>query len=233
MTRNLCRCTLAIVMLAAWAVAQTPQQNFPNENERVPQAQQQQQQPATQNQQAYPEENPMTPATNASPQSAQSPPMQSQALSSDDALKNQLQRTLAANPRLSDVQPAVSAGQVTLTGTVPTDADRADAERMIEQVSGVNKVVDEMTVGTTSHQPPGGNAAESSVTSMPQSDVYGKASSAQGAARGCECPKGQTNGKYPGSDEPCACSGTSTHSGESLPSGQTPPKNSAKPVPPR
>ena len=236
MTRNLCRCALAIAMLATWAMAQTPaqtpQQNYPNENSRAPQVQQQQ--PTTQNQQAYPEENPMTPSTNVSPQSPpaqlSSPP--TQALNSDDALKNQLQRTLAANPRLSDVQPVVNGGQVTLTGTVPSEADRSDAKRMVEQVSGVNKVVDEMSVGTTPHQPPGGNAAESSTTSMPQSDVYGKGSSAQGAAHGCECPKGQANGKYPGSDEPCACTGTTTHSGESLPNSQTPPKSSSQPVPP-
>jgi hypothetical protein len=225
MTRNFCRCALSVVMLAGWALAQTPtqtpQQNYPNESERTaPQAQQQQQQPTTPNQQAYPEENPMTPTTNASPQTASQP----HPLSPDDALKSQLQRALAANPRLSDVQPVVNGGQVTLTGTVPTEADRTDAKRAIEQVSGVNKVVDELTIGTTSHTPPGGNASEGAATSMPQSDVYGKGASAQGAARGCECPKGQANGKYPGTDEPCACSGTTTHSGESLPkSNRQPP----------
>jgi hypothetical protein len=224
MRRNVCRWTLAILMLCTWAAAQTPtqtpQQNYPNERQpsALPSVQQPQQQP-TQTKPGYPEENPQTPSMTP-------PSTQSQATSSDDALKQQLQRTLAANPRLSDVAPSVNGGQVTLTGTVPTEADRADAKRMIEDVSGVNKVVDEMTIGTTSHQPPGGNASQS--TSPPQSDVYGKGSSAHGAAQGCECKKGQNNGTYPGSDEPCACTGTTTHSGESTPKNTAP----AKPVPP-
>src|SRR5512133_1831245 len=224
MKRNLYRCTLAVLLIAGWAVAQTPtqtpQQNYPNESQpRAPRSVQQPQQQPTQTKPGYPEENPQTPAMTP-------PPSQRQSMSSDDALKEQLQRTLAANPRLSDVATAVNGGQVTLTGTVPTEADRADAKRMVEEVSGVNKVVDEITIGTTSHQPPGGNASQSS--SLPQSDVYGKSSSAPGAAHGCECKKGQNNGTYPGSDEPCACTGTTTHSGESTPKSPASPK----PVPP-
>jgi hypothetical protein len=215
-------CTFAL----AQTPTQTPQQNYPNESERTaPPAAQQPQAPATQNQ-GYPAENPKTPDMNApqpTPQGNRPP-----ALTGDEALKDQLQRTLAANPRLSDVQPVVSGGQVTLTGTVPTEADRADAKRMVEAVSGINQVADEMTIGTTSHLPGGSSAVESGAPSLPQSDVYGKGSSAQGAAQGCECPKGQSNGKYPGTDQPCACTGTSTHSGESLPSS-TP----TKPIPPR
>ena len=227
MRRRFYQCTLVGLMLCAWALAQTPtqtpQHNYPNENQpSAPQSVQQPQQPATPNPQAYPEENPQTPTAMSTPQSNQP-----RTVNSDDALKNQLQRTLAINPRLSDVQPVVNRGQVTLTGTVPTDADRADAKRMVEEVSGVNKVVDEMAIGTTSHQPPGGNAAQSSGTPLPQSDVYGKGSSAQGAAQRCECKKGTNDGTYPGSDEPCACSGTTTHSGQSQP------KNNPRPVPPK
>ena len=232
MKRNFFRCTLMALLMAGWAMAQAPlqppQQSYPSENSH--QAQQQQQQPETQNPQqtpttqtkpGYPEENPKTPSTTPAPQSS---PRQS---AGDEALKSQLQHTLAANSRLSDVQPVVSGGQVTLTGTVPTEADRSDAKRMIEEVAGVNKVVDEMTIGTPSHMPPGGSV--SSGNALPQSDVYGKGSSAQGAAHGCECKKGQNNGKYPGTDEPCACSGSTTHSGESLPKDTQPPK----PVPPK
>lgn len=231
MKRNLCRCGWVVLVMCTFALAQTPtqtpQQNYPNETERTaPPAAQQPQSPATQNQ-GYPEESPKTPVTNMPQSSAMPQSSGSRALSGDEALKDQLQRTLAANPRLSDVQPVVNGGQVTLAGTVSTEADRADAKRMVEAVSGVNKVVDEMTIGTTSHQPPGGSAVQSGAPSLPQSDIYGKGSTAQGAAKGCECPKGQPNGKYPGSDEPCACTGTSTHGGQSLPSS-TP----TKPVPP-
>ena len=230
MKRNLYRCTLAVLMLTAWAMAQTPaqspQQTYPTERPSAQQTIPPQQQPSnTPNQQAYPEENPHTPAANATPQSnvnVAPQTAQPQALNSDESFKKQLQRTLAVNPRLSDVQPVVNGGQVTLTGTVPTEADRADAKRMIEEAAGVNKVTDEMTIGTTSHMPPGGNASES--TALPQGDVYGKGSTAQGAAHGCQCQKGQNSGKYPGTDEPCACSGTTTHSGESLPKSASPTK---------
>jgi hypothetical protein len=226
------RCALAVWLCAAWAVAQTPaqtpRQNYPNESRPSapqsvqPSQQQPPQQQPTQTKPGYPEENPQTPVTGSQP-----PSSQGKAMSSDETLRDQLQRVLASNPRLSDVAPSVSSGEVTLAGTVPTESDRVDAKRMVEAVSGVNKVVDEMTIGTTSHQPPGGNTA-TSANPLPQSDAYGKGSSAQGAAHGCECKKGQNNGTYPGSDEPCACTGTTTHSGESTPKNTSP----VKPVPP-
>ncbi len=227
MKRNFYQLTLAILLFAAWAAAQTqmPQQNYPNESHPSAQQTVQQQQPAAQNQPEHPSERPAAQNPQPMPQSDQM--ANSHVVHSDDALNTRLNRVLAANPRLSDVQAVVNAGQVTLTGTVPTESDRADAKRVIEEAAGVNSVTDEMTIGTPSHLPPGGNAKQSGASSLPQSDAYGKGSSAQGAAQGCECQKGQPNGTYPGTDQPCACTGTSTHGGQSLPSQQQ-----GKPVPP-
>jgi len=238
MKRNLYRLTLAVLLLGAFAAAQTPQQNYPNESQpSATPSIQQQQRPNTQPQPSLPQtktapgedqpqpgDNPITPNTQALPQSDQQ--LNSHVANSDDAMKTRLNRVLAANPRLSDVQAVVSAGQVTLTGTVASESDRADAKRAVEESAGVNSVTDEITIGTPTHLPPDASN-QAGASSLPQSDVSGKQSSAQSAAHGCECPKGQPNGTYPGTDQPCACSGTNTHSGESLPN-----QPAGKPVPP-
>jgi len=66
----------------------------------------------------------------------------------DASLATQIKSEMFSNPHLSGTSLEVTAknGQVTLTGTVPSDAARYEAYRIANETPGVAKVTDQMTV---------------------------------------------------------------------------------------
>jgi osmotically-inducible protein OsmY len=61
-------------------------------------------------------------------------------------LKQQINQKLSTLPALRFVTVDVNEGKVTLTGTVPTKADRKKAQEMAKSVAGVRKVKDKITI---------------------------------------------------------------------------------------
>jgi hypothetical protein len=66
----------------------------------------------------------------------------------DTAIATDIKAKMYSDPQLKDsnLQVTVTKGQVTLTGTVPTDAARFDAYKLATDAMGVTKVNDQMTV---------------------------------------------------------------------------------------
>jgi hypothetical protein len=66
----------------------------------------------------------------------------------DTALVTNIKSQMFSDPQLKDASLIVSSreGEVTLSGTVPTDAARYDAYKIATQTSGVSKVNDQMVV---------------------------------------------------------------------------------------
>lgn len=66
----------------------------------------------------------------------------------DAALVTNIKAQMFSDSQLkgANLQVASSHGQVTLSGTVPTDAARLDAYKIATQTAGVTKVIDQMTV---------------------------------------------------------------------------------------
>lgn len=79
----------------------------------------------------------------------------------DTAVVTNIKAQMFSDPQLKDANLKVTAknGQVTLTGTVSSDAARLDAYKIATQTAGVSKVNDEMTVA----------AAQTAQVEMPQS----------------------------------------------------------------
>lgn len=67
---------------------------------------------------------------------------------SDDAISTDIKAKMFSDPQLKDtgLQVAVGKGQVTLMGTVPSDAARLEAFKLATNTPGVSKVNDQMTV---------------------------------------------------------------------------------------
>jgi len=100
---------------------------------------------------------------------------------SDAQIEANVLKALAAAPDLTN-QPMTTTsvyGVVTLSGTVQTEALRVEAETIVSKTKGVQKVVDEMTLGgeTASIQPAQEPAAPV-VEGSPDSDNTGTASQA-------------------------------------------------------
>ena len=66
----------------------------------------------------------------------------------DDAIATDIKAKMFSDAQLKDsgLQVAVSKGQATLTGSVPSDAARYEAFKLATDTPGVTKVVDQMTV---------------------------------------------------------------------------------------
>ena len=66
----------------------------------------------------------------------------------DEAIATDLKAKMFSDPQLKDagLQVAVTKGEATLTGTVPSDAARYEAFKLATETPGVSKVNDQMTV---------------------------------------------------------------------------------------
>lgn len=85
-----------------------------------------------------------TPDPQTMPTNADKP----QSSSVDDAsLQQGVKQQLSSDPAFAMVQAAVHNGNVELTGSVPTKADRKKAEDMAKAVPGVKKVKEHLSVG--------------------------------------------------------------------------------------
>lgn len=74
----------------------------------------------------------------------------------DAALVTNIKAQMFSNPELkdADLQVTSSNGQVTLKGTVPSDASHLEAYRLVSQTPGVSKVIDQLTVESAQAAPP-------------------------------------------------------------------------------
>jgi hypothetical protein len=74
----------------------------------------------------------------------------------DDAIATDIKAKMFSDAQLKDsgLQVAVSKGQVTLTGSVPSDAARYEAFKLATDTTGVTKVVDQMTLPVAQATPP-------------------------------------------------------------------------------
>jgi hypothetical protein len=75
-------------------------------------------------------------------------------------------KTLAGAPDLANepITTTTVYGVVTLSGSVPSEAQRTEAENLAARTSGVQKVVDQLTIGTDANaQPAGGSDGGASV----------------------------------------------------------------------
>src|ERR1700690_1003965 len=74
----------------------------------------------------------------------------------DTALVTNIKSQMFSDPQLKDASLLVSSreGEVTLSGTVPTDAARYDAYKIATQTAGVSKVNDQMTIQDAQAAPP-------------------------------------------------------------------------------
>lgn len=84
----------------------------------------------------------------------------------DAALVTNIQSQMFADPQLKDanVQVTSSRGEVTLSGTVPSDAAHLEAYKIASQTAGVANVNDQITVQSDQAAPP----PESAATSAPE-----------------------------------------------------------------
>src|SRR6185312_1713354 len=96
----------------------------------------------------------------------QSAAQQPKATVSDAQVEANVLKTLAGAPDLAN-QPITTTtvyGVVTLSGSVPSEAQRTEAENLAARTSGVQKVVDQLTIGTDANaQPAGGSEGGASV----------------------------------------------------------------------
>jgi hypothetical protein len=74
----------------------------------------------------------------------------------DEAISTDLKAKMFSDPQLKDanLQVAVNKGEVTLTGSVPSDAARYEAFKLATETQGVSKVNDQMTVQAAQATPP-------------------------------------------------------------------------------
>ncbi len=75
----------------------------------------------------------------------------------DQRLASALNQRLAADPALAGSKlnvPTVAAGVATLTGTVPSDAAKAAAEKAARSVAGITNVVNQLQVVAAATEPP-------------------------------------------------------------------------------
>jgi outer membrane biosynthesis protein TonB len=79
----------------------------------------------------------------------------------DAALVTNIRAEVFADPQLKDADLQVTShnGQVTLKGTVPSDASHWEAYRLVSQTTGVAKVIDQLSVESAEAVPPGPAAA--------------------------------------------------------------------------
>lgn len=80
----------------------------------------------------------------------------------DTALVTNIKAQMFSDSQLKDANLQVTAknGEVTITGTVPSDAARLDAYKIATQTSGVTRVNDQMAVETAQAQPAMSSPAE-------------------------------------------------------------------------
>src|SRR5262249_39353546 len=74
----------------------------------------------------------------------------------DKALATQIKSQMFSNPQLNGANLEVTSqnGQVTVSGTVPSDAARYEAYKIANETAGVTKVNDRMTVAAAVVTPP-------------------------------------------------------------------------------
>ena len=136
--------TLGLALATTYGLAQTGQTGSQAGQYPSSQSPTTQQQPSTQ----APTTTTPGPDQTASPSSAATAP-------DNDALAQQVQQKLSTEPALKSVQVEAKKGVVTLSGTVPSKADRKHAEELAKSVQGVKKVHAKLKVspnaaGTTS-----------------------------------------------------------------------------------
>lgn len=93
-------------------------------------------------------------------------PSQAKTTVPDAQVEANVLKTLAGAPDLANepITTTTVYGVVTLSGSVPSEAQRTEAENLAARTSGVQKVVDQLTIGTdASAQPAGGADAGASV----------------------------------------------------------------------
>jgi len=99
----------------------------------------------------------------------------------DAALVTSIKAQMFSDTQLkgANLQVTSSDGQVTLSGTVPSDAARLDAYKIATQTTGVTKVSDQMTVETPAPQPEPTKTAENSTPAPAAAPATKKAEKAE------------------------------------------------------
>jgi hypothetical protein len=131
----------------------------------------------------------------------------------DAQIEANVLKALASAPQLADqaITTTTVYGVVTLSGTVQDEPSRDTAEHLVANAAGVQKVVDQLTIGTV--PPAGGSPADGAVGTNPGLQSDGTMAP----------PQGQTpsNGTQPGSAYP--------QGGQYPPAGQYPPQGGQYP----
>ena len=75
---------------------------------------------------------------------------QKSAVVPDAQIEANVLKALASSPQLAEqaISTTTVYGQVTLTGTVPDEASRDMAEKLVSDAPGVQKVIDQLAIGT-------------------------------------------------------------------------------------
>ena len=116
---------------------------------------------------------------------------------SDAQVESNVLKALAGNGKLADQQISSAAvyGVVTLSGQVKDEGTRSLAEDIVSRTTGVQKVVDELTIGTQAGAQPAGAAADQGSNPQLQSDgTMAPAASAQNGAPGSAQSSSQPQG---------------------------------------
>ena len=116
---------------------------------------------------------------------------------SDAQVESNVLKALAGNGKLADQQISSAAvyGVVTLTGQIKDEGTRSLAEDIVSRTAGVQKVVDELTIGTQAAQQPNGAAADQGSSPQLQSDgTMASPADAQNGPQAGVRPPGQPQG---------------------------------------
>ena len=122
---------------------------------------------------------------------------------SDAQVESNVLKALAGNGKLADQQISSAAvyGVVTLSGQVKDEGTRSLAEDIVSRTAGVQKVVDELTIGTQAAAQPSGAASDQGSTPQLQSDgTMAPSADAQNGAQSSGQPQGNENQSPPSYD---------------------------------
>lgn len=137
-------------------------------------------------------------------------------------------KALAAAPDLASqpVSTTTVYGVVTITGSVQTEVQRTEAENIAARASGVQKVVDELTLaGEASAAPAGGGVLQSDGTMAPSDGSPASNNTAPNQAAGPGQPGAPNYGPGPGTGAPEYSQQQPQQGQQQYPGGYGPPPN--------